>query len=107
MRTDFDRTKLVDAILDAVLETALTPEYPSVTSYKDLSARAGAAGRDDFWNTDAHPKTSRWEGRPVVTVRGAPNRRGSNWKASIYQDKKGNATVLVPKGTKVIEVEDI
>lgn len=97
LRNDDDLAK---AILSTVREHALGPDYRNVATSYPLSAYASKAGQDDFWDTDAHKITRKWSGRPVVTVRNE-----SDWQASVYVDKLGRASVLVPKGTKVIEVE--
>ena len=96
-----DSDDLTRAIIDTVRRHALGPDWRDTTTAYPLSAYGSKAGTDDFWNTTAHKTTSRWAGRPVITVR-----HGNDWVGSVYTDKRDNVTVLVPKGTKVIEVED-
>ena len=96
---------LTTAIIDTVRKHALGPDYRRTATAYPLSAYGSSAGPDDFYNTTAHKVTARWDGRPVITVRQMEKYGGDDWTASVYVDGKGKATVLVPKGTKVIEVE--
>ena len=107
MITDSDRDRLADAIINAVRDVSMKPSNTSYSVYGTLSTCASKATEGDFWNTNVHSKTRRWVGRPVVTVRGSRDKRGNDWKASVYEDKNGKATVLVPKGITILEVDHL
>ena len=97
---------LAKAIIDTVRKHAFGPDYKSTATAYPLYAYGSSADHDDFYNTTAFKVTSRWKGRSVITVRQMEKYGGDDWTASVYVDGKGKATVLVPKGTKVIEVQN-
>jgi hypothetical protein len=90
---------LAKVILNTVREHALGPDYRNVATAYPLSAYGSTAGEDDFWDTHLHKTTKRWVGRPVITVRNE-----GSWQLSVYVDKLGRASIVVPKGTKVLEL---
>ena len=93
--------KLADVIIDAVRRHALSPLWRQATTAYPLHAMGGENTASDWWKTDnAHGK--RREGHPVITVK-----HNNSWAASVITSPTGkNTTVYVPKGTKVIEVQE-